>query len=198
MIGNYLGVDVNGINAIGDTFMGIGLSANDNFIGGTTEGEGNLIGGSTSGIVLNAYGNDNNFISYNNIGVDESGRLSLDVTYGIQLEYAQHNIIQSNNISYNQQNAVNLDSNSNYNILRLNNLTNNQYGGILLFKSTSNRLSFNDPVNSLNAFDNGSNIWANNYWGDYKTKYPSANEVDHTGIGDTPYSIAQTARIMHL
>jgi hypothetical protein len=37
-----------------------------------------------------------------------------------------------------------------------------------------------------NLLDNGS---AGNYWADYATRYPNASEIDHTGIGDTPYII---------
>jgi hypothetical protein len=37
-----------------------------------------------------------------------------------------------------------------------------------------------------NFLDNGS---AGNYWIDYVTRYPNASEIDHTGIGDTPYIV---------
>ncbi|MEM4247504.1 MAG: NosD domain-containing protein, partial [Candidatus Woesearchaeota archaeon] len=36
--------------------------------------------------------------------------------------------------------------------------------------------------------DNGS---IGNYWSDYYSKYPNASEIDHLGIGDTPYSITE-------
>jgi parallel beta-helix repeat protein len=39
---------------------------------------------------------------------------------------------------------------------------------------------------TLPSWDNGSE---GNYWSDYATKYPNATEIDHTGIGDTPYLI---------
>jgi hypothetical protein len=37
-----------------------------------------------------------------------------------------------------------------------------------------------------NFLDNGS---LGNYWADYTTRYPNASQIDHTGIGDTPYII---------
>jgi hypothetical protein len=39
-------------------------------------------------------------------------------------------------------------------------------------------------VSSL--WDNGS---IGNYWSNYTVKYPNASEIDHSGIGNTPYSI---------
>jgi len=39
---------------------------------------------------------------------------------------------------------------------------------------------------TMPPWDNGSE---GNYWSDYATKYPNATEIDHTGIGDTPYLI---------
>lgn len=35
-------------------------------------------------------------------------------------------------------------------------------------------------------WDSGS---SGNYWSDYLTKYPNATQLDHTGVGDTPYMI---------
>jgi parallel beta-helix repeat protein len=39
-----------------------------------------------------------------------------------------------------------------------------------------------------NSWENGS---VGNYWSDYLTKYPNATEIDHTGLGNTPYEIDQ-------
>jgi parallel beta-helix repeat protein len=55
------------------------------------------------------------------------------------------------------------------------------YGNYFLDNSTKVSTS-----NSVNFWDNGS---YGNFWSDYLTKYPSAKEIDHTGIGDTPYGI---------
>ncbi len=39
-------------------------------------------------------------------------------------------------------------------------------------------------IGKLANWDNGS---IGNYWSDYKSKYPNALEIDHTGVGNTPY-----------
>ena len=56
----------------------------------------------------------------------------------------------------------------------------------------------NNSQNVLNSGSEGASIgkvanWDNgsigNYWSDYMSKYPNALEIDHTGIGNTPYVI---------
>jgi hypothetical protein len=42
------------------------------------------------------------------------------------------------------------------------------------------------PISPAGQWDNGS---VGNYWSDYQSKYPNATELDHSGIGDTPYAI---------
>jgi parallel beta-helix repeat protein len=54
------------------------------------------------------------------------------------------------------------------------------------FVNNSYNFGGNWQVTGLNSFDNGT---VGNYWDDYLTKYPSAAEVDHSGIGDTPYQV---------
>lgn len=45
-------------------------------------------------------------------------------------------------------------------------------------------------VDSVNAWNNDTAPESGgNYWGDYLTKYPSAQEIDSSGIGDTAYVI---------
>ena len=40
---------------------------------------------------------------------------------------------------------------------------------------------------STNVWDDG--VGKGNYWGDYEEKYPDAEEIDGSGIWDTPYEI---------
>ena len=47
--------------------------------------------------------------------------------------------------------------------------------------------SFNSPF-SVNTWDNDYPS-GGNYWSDYQSKYPSATEIDNSGIGNTPYII---------
>ena len=42
------------------------------------------------------------------------------------------------------------------------------------------------PLSPAGQWDNGS---FGNYWSDYLSRYPNATEIDHSGIGDTPYAI---------
>ena len=45
------------------------------------------------------------------------------------------------------------------------------------------------PVSPAGQWDNGS---VGNYWSDYLSRYPNATEIDHSGIGDTPYAIIES------
>jgi hypothetical protein len=42
------------------------------------------------------------------------------------------------------------------------------------------------PVSPAGQWDDGS---VGNYWSDYLSIYPNATEIDHSGVGDTPYAI---------
>jgi len=48
-------------------------------------------------------------------------------------------------------------------------------------------------INILASGGGGTWVWdsgsSGNYWSDYTTKYPNAMQIDHTGVGDTPYEI---------
>jgi len=57
-----------------------------------------------------------------------------------------------------------------------------------------------NAIHHNNLIDNGDNAWSEeanswdddaegNYWSDYEEKYPDAEEIDSTGIWDTPYEI---------
>jgi hypothetical protein len=59
---------------------------------------------------------------------------------------------------------------------------------------TSNNLIYNNCFNNTaNAYDTGNNQWdsgtVGNYWSDYREKYPDTEELDESGIWDTPYDI---------
>ena len=53
--------------------------------------------------------------------------------------------------------------------------------------------SENVKINILASGNDGTWVWdsgsSGNYWSDYTTKYPNATQIDHTGVGDTPYMI---------
>jgi hypothetical protein len=53
--------------------------------------------------------------------------------------------------------------------------------------------SENVKISILASGNDGTWVWdsgsSGNYWSDYTTKYPNATQIDHTGVGDTPYMI---------
>ena len=85
VLGNYIGPDVTGRNAIGNITPGsggfgiwIGNSANGNFIGGTSAGVGNVISGNPGfsyGVAL--VGGNGNVVQGNFVGTDFSGKIAL-------------------------------------------------------------------------------------------------------------------------
>ncbi len=77
--GNYIGTDINGTHALGQSYSGIDISgeAQDNLIGGTGAGEGNLISGN-AGDGISIYGPaDNNVVQGNTVGADATGSVAL-------------------------------------------------------------------------------------------------------------------------
>jgi parallel beta-helix repeat protein len=65
-------------------------------------------------------------------------------------------------------------------------IENNAFYRNNLVNNTQNVLIGNPSHTDSNFWDNGKE---GNYWSDYTTKYPNATEIDHTGIGNTPYLI---------
>jgi len=96
--GNYIGVDVTGTNALGNSGRGISIfaGAQSNIIGGTTESERNIISGNGNrGVEISGTFTDNNVVSGNYIGTDVSGTLDLgNSDFGIHIgEGAKSNTI---------------------------------------------------------------------------------------------------------
>lgn len=95
MKGNYIGTDVTGTVALGNSEHGIGIVNGPqlNIIGGTTAGERNIISGNGGGGVM-IYGASNNKVSGNYIGTDVTGTTSLGNGSGIKIhEGARSNTI---------------------------------------------------------------------------------------------------------
>jgi astacin (peptidase family M12A) len=91
VLGNTIGPDVTGTNAIGDGGFGVGIlnGASGNFIGGAGAGDGNLISGDPGfsyGIAM--FGADSNVVQGNLIGTDLSGKNVLANGFaGVALEF---------------------------------------------------------------------------------------------------------------
>jgi parallel beta-helix repeat protein len=77
-----------------------------------------------------------------------------------------------------------------------NNVTNSETG-IRFYSSSGNTFYHNNLMNNTQQVesDGSPNTWDNgypsggNYWSDYRTRYPSATEIDGSGIWNTPYVI---------
>ncbi len=117
-----------------------------------------------SGILLEGDDAANNII-YNN--VFQGNTIAINLT-----ESSTGNVIYCNIIS---GNTVGIDiSNSNGNIIYHNN-----------FVQNDQQVAVEGTV--VNVWDNGAE---GNYWSDYEDRYPYAEEIDDSGIWDTPYEIA--------
>jgi parallel beta-helix repeat protein len=124
-----------------------------------------------------------------------SGNTVANNWYGIGLDYSSSNSISGNNITNNHFGIFLYDS-SNNSISR-NSITDNTYRGIKLDGSSNNIIYHNDFIdNTAEVFSfEWANTWddgypsGGNYWSDYATRYPSAAEIDNSGLWNTPYFI---------
>jgi hypothetical protein len=122
IVGNYIGTDVRGLDALGNRWCGIQISQNPsgNLIGGTLPGEGNLISGNGyAGIHLIGHASHNTIVG-NTIGSDLSGNVALgNGDDGVLLELSSAcNTIRGNLISANKRGGVHIsDPGSSYNVV---------------------------------------------------------------------------------
>ncbi len=130
-------------------------------------------------------GSSNNIISENDITANSM--------FGILLWVSSNNSVTGNNIAGNGYDGIYLYSCSN-NTVAGNNLANNR-GGIRFLWASNNHIYHNNFMNntypvhtssSVNTWDNG---FEGNYWSDYEERYPDVQELDGSGIWDTPYVI---------
>ena len=85
ILGNYIGTDITGLEALGNKYNGVAISRSANTrIGGSSPGEGNLISGNGySGVTIDYEESTGNFIVGNQIGTDKTGTAALPNTYGV-------------------------------------------------------------------------------------------------------------------
>jgi len=113
---------------------------------------------------------------------------------GVHLFYSSNNTVSGNSITTNNYGVSALGSD--FNTVSRNNIATNNYG-VELFISSGNTFHHNNFVNHTQQVDSyeSTNIWddsypsGGNYWSDYEEKYPDAEELDGSGIWDTPYEI---------
>jgi len=169
----------------------------------------NITANNGDGIWL--YQSSNNTISGNNITNNDNGIYLWSSS--------NYNSISGNNITANNRHGIWLWYSSNYNSISRNNITNNYSGirlykstgnnisenniivnnwrGIMLSWSSDNAIYHNNFVDnaeqvwseySINFWDDGYPS-GGNYWSDYTERYPDAEELDGSGLWDTPYVI---------
>jgi parallel beta-helix repeat protein len=154
-------------------------------------------------------GSSDNNISENNI-TSNNGGLVLRQSFnsqligniitncynGLFLSLSCNNSIHETNVS-NNINGIYLGESSN-NSFTENNITKIVAHGIWLKDSSNNKFYHNNfLINFHQMFisNSSNNMWDNgypsggNYWNDYHHRYPDAQELDSSGIWDTPYVI---------
>jgi hypothetical protein len=89
VLGNFVGVDVSGVEAIGNKGEGVSITRGSSFntIGGGQPGAGNIVSGNGgSGIFLGDSGTTGNVIAGNFLGVDASGSFAVpNAYYGVEI-----------------------------------------------------------------------------------------------------------------
>jgi len=187
------------------------------FSSNTTISGNNITANNEYGIWL-GFWSENNSISGNNI-TDSGYGISLfydsyynsingnnvaNNDYGIWLEFfSSYNNISGNSIAGNEY-GIWLRVACNYNNINRNNIADNAIG-IWLGESNHNMIYHNNFIGNVQqvydfAWDipelpPSMNIWddgypsGGNYWSDYTSRYPDAQELDGSGIWDTPYVI---------
>jgi parallel beta-helix repeat protein len=126
---------------------------------------------------------------------------------GIEISSSSNNIVSGNIASFNERYGIIVDESSSNSIT--NNTANSNSNGICLRDSSNNYIYRNNlKSNDYNVdLHNSNNIWntpskityiyngsrytnyLGNYWGDYKKKYPDAEEIGGCGIWDTNHKI---------
>lgn len=159
---------------------------------------GNTITANSRGILLAEC--SNNSISGNTVTTNDYN--------GIRISWSSNNSVSGNTIADNME-GIMLDYYCSYNRVEGNTIANNFYG-IYLWEIVNNSLYHNSFYHN-NFVDNNQQVydWAweylrssssvnfwddgypsgGNYWSDYQERYPDAQELDDSGIWDTPYQI---------
>jgi hypothetical protein len=115
--GNWIGTDVTGTRALGNSVgVAVGFGASNNTVGGTAAGAGNLISGNrTAGVQV---GSDGNVVLGNLIGTDLTGTLPLGNQTGVTVSGANNTVGGTaagagNTVSGNRNDGVVLSGNGN-------------------------------------------------------------------------------------
>ena len=117
--------------------------------------------------------------------------------YAIRVEDSFYNRITENDIKGNKDGIVLIESS--HNLIIGNSIIGNEEA-LWIFASFNNVIYRNAFINntqqvvSLDSQSNWDNGVEGNYWGDYEERYPDAEEMDESGIWNTPYSIDENSK----
>jgi hypothetical protein len=140
ILGNYVGLDKTGVNAIANVTAGIMIQggSTNNSIGGTASGEANVIAGNTgAGLSITGSGTNSNLIQGNSIGVNAAATpvATANGTGVLIFNGAKNNTIggtsaaAGNIISGNSQNGIDIsDAGTSSNLVENNNIGTNKAG----------------------------------------------------------------------
>ena len=131
-----------------------------------------LVGSDGNTVSDNIVSNGGNIYLKKSSGNTVTGNIVTNSFYGIHLEQSSGNTVSGNTLSNNNY-GVYLDTSSN-NVIYHNNFIDNTYQAYCT-RGSSN------TWNSINL--------VGNYWSDYEDRYPDAEEIDGSGIWNTPYVI---------
>jgi parallel beta-helix repeat protein len=170
-------------NNVTNTFEGIKLQSSSSY----NNISGNKLENNYYGITISFSTN------YNNV----SGNTVTAGRNGVYLMNCLNNIVSRNNITTNSNHGILLHPEASNNILSENYIKNNNKG-ITIFRSSNNFIYHNNLDNTVQVYfyESGPiNFWddgypsGGNFWSDYTTRYPDAQELDDSCIWDTPYVI---------
>ena len=193
---NYIGIfcSIQSNLQISNNSIKLNLKDGVRFYGGSFNNisDNKFVGNAVSGLALQGYSNsvvENTFVdNYRGLGLGSSysvvygNKIIQNIESGIFLA-GSNNIVAANDIVENKwaiyitpQLAAPHD-----NTFYHNNFQNNVY---CVFVNESSPVEF---------WDGGAQI-GGNFWSDYHTRYPNANEVGNSGIADTPYLVYECAQ----
>ena len=161
--GNYIGTDVTGTRALGNSLAGIHIASHNNIIGGVTAAERNVISGNSIGIQLGSFsaaGLSGNVIEGNFIGLNAAGTGALGNTeHGIAIGDAINSRIggtasgAGNKIAFNGGQGITVSQGSG-NVIRGNSIFSNVGLGIDLGANGVTANDANDSDTGPNQFQN--------------------------------------------
>ena len=180
-----------------------------------------LDGGKNNSIIENVIVNDyfgvygnmdygqisDNLISHNRWGItlwggglNKIGRnILVNNSIGVYLQ-SSNNTVFGNSVKTNAG-GMRLDS-ANFNKVFENDFVSNNDYGVALYQSSNNTFYHNNFIENSKQVvsDSSINIWDNgypcggNYWSEYVERYPGAEELNGSGLWDTPYVIDENNR----